>query len=58
MNEKEKKICPECKGKKVIPGKCNCDMEWRGNQLDDEWNDCKCSREEECPICHGTGYVD
>ncbi|MFH7326803.1 ankyrin [Desulfurivibrio sp. C05AmB] len=59
MSEKNQKICPECKGKKVIPGNCTCNMEWRGTQLlDDQWDDCKCSREEECPICHGTGYVE
>lgn len=58
MSEKNKKICPQCDGKKVIPGTCVCNMEWRGTQTGDEWEDCQCSEEVECPTCHGTGYVE
>ncbi len=55
--ETGKKICPECKGKKVIAGACECNMEWRGTEVNGEWNDCQCNEEEGCPICHGEGYV-
>jgi hypothetical protein len=53
------KECPMCKGMKVIPGSCECNMEWRGNKGDnDEWEDCRCARELECPACHGTGLIE
>jgi len=52
-----KKICPECNGGKKIAGTCVCDMEWRGSQKGDEWDDCQCSKEEICPGCQGTGSV-
>lgn len=58
MEEKEKKVCPGCQGRKVISGTCTCDMEWRGNQRDKEWDDCICSPEQECPVCQGTGHVE
>ena len=57
MSEETKKICPECQGKKVIKGTCVCDMEWRGTQTGDDWEDCQCTPDVECPVCHGTGYV-
>ena len=57
MNEK-KKICPTCQGKKVIPGVCECSSEWRGQQNDDEWQECQCTPEQECPTCKGSGYAD
>ena len=57
MTGENKKICPECNGKKNIPGTCVCDMEWRGSQKEDEWDDCQCSEEEICPACLGTGSV-
>ncbi len=53
----EKKTCPTCQGKKVIAGICECSSEWRGTQADDEWQDCQCTPELECPTCHGTGYA-
>ncbi len=53
------KECPMCMGKKVIPGTCVCDMEWRGNRGDEEeWEDCQCAREQQCPVCHGTGLIE
>jgi hypothetical protein len=58
MSEENKKICPQCEGKKVIPGTCSCNMEWRGTKVDDEWEDCQCSEKVECPTCHGTGYAE
>lgn len=58
MTEKEKKICPECEGRKVVEGVCTCDMEWRGTQSGDDWEDCQCSQEVKCPLCNGKGYVD
>ena len=57
MADEINKICPECNGEKKIPGICTCDMEWRGTQKDEEWNDCQCTDEEICPGCQGTGYV-
>ncbi len=58
MAQKAGKICPECKGKKFIPGNCVCDAEWRGTQNGDDWNECQCNKEEPCPICLGTGLVN
>ena len=55
---KEKKVCPQCNGEKVIPGNCVCDMEWRGTQGDESWDDCQCEKEVTCPTCNGTGYID
>ena len=52
------KVCPECLGKKIVPGNCVCDAEWKGTQNGEEWTECQCSKEEECPICLGTGYVN
>ena len=54
----EKNICPECDGKKVLSGTCTCDMEWRGTQQGEDWDDCQCTQETECPVCNGTGFVD
>jgi len=57
MAEKKKEKCPQCDGRKVIPGVCVCDSEWRGTQVGDDWGDCKCAREQLCPTCGGAGYV-
>lgn len=58
MAEKGKKVCPQCQGKKVVPGVCVCNSEWRGNQTGDEWEDCQCAPEQECLTCRGAGYVE
>lgn len=58
MADTGKKKCPECDGRKVIAGTCTCDMEWRGTQQGDGWDDCQCSQETECTVCNGTGFVD
>ena len=58
MTQEGKKQCPTCNGKKVIGGVCECSTEWRGTQKEDEWEDCQCTPEEECPNCGGAGYVD
>ena len=55
---KGRKVCPECLGKKIVQGACVCNSEWRGTEIDGVWNDCQCNREETCPICLGTGYVN
>jgi hypothetical protein len=57
MTQKNMKICSTCKGKKVIEGICECSMEWRGTQKEDNWEDCQCTPEQECPSCQGTGFV-
>ncbi|MBE9520524.1 MAG: hypothetical protein IME97_05285, partial [Proteobacteria bacterium] len=44
--------------KKVIGGVCECSSEWRGTQTGDEWEECRCTPEEECPNCNGTGSVE
>jgi hypothetical protein len=31
--EKENKVCPTCEGKKIIPGVCECNSEWRANAI-------------------------
>ena len=58
MGQNEQQLCPECKGKKVIPGTCTCDMEWRGTQQGEDWEDCQCTQDELCPVCKGKGYID
>ena len=57
MTAESKKICPACQGKKVIPGECICDTEWRGTQKEDAWEDCQCTPDKDCTMCSGTGYV-
>ncbi|MEW6428444.1 MAG: ankyrin [Thermodesulfobacteriota bacterium] len=52
------KPCPQCNGSKMIKGTCSCDMEWRGNRVEEEWQDCQCTPEVVCPVCNGTGMVD
>lgn len=52
------KICPTCQGKKVINGTCQCSMEWRGNPREDGgMDDCRCTAEQKCPTCNGTGQL-
>ncbi len=53
----EQKVCPECAGEKKIGGTCECNMEWRGNQQGDDWEDCLCSKEVDCPVCNGAGFI-
>ena len=55
--EKENKVCPNCQGKKIIPGVCECSSEWRGTQTGEDWDDCQCTPEQKCPTCNGTGFV-
>ena len=57
MGEAKKKVCPECGGKKAVPGTCVCNSEWRGTQSGEEWEDCQCNKDETCPLCMGTGFV-
>lgn len=52
------KLCPVCKGKKVIEGHCECNMEWRGSDGENGWQDCMCEPDHECPECHGKGFVE
>lgn len=49
--------CPGCHGKKTVAGNCVCDMEWRGSQKGESWDDCLCAEEEICPTCNGSGLV-
>lgn len=58
MVEKNISVCPICQGKKVIAGNCECNMEWRGTQDGDEWEDCQCTPAQECSACSGTGQVE
>ena len=54
-----KKICPICQGGKTIKGVCQCSSEWRGNpRVDGGWDDCRCTPEQKCSTCGGTGYVE
>lgn len=57
MEKKIKNTCPECQGKKVVEGTCECNSEWRGNHGENGWDDCQCAPEQECLTCHGTGVV-
>lgn len=52
------KVCPTCKGKKIIVGNCECSAEWRGTDQDDSLNDCICEPDNKCPDCNGTGVVE
>jgi len=58
MTKQEKQTCSTCLGKKVVPGECQCSMEWRGTQKGDEWEACQCTQEQTCPACGGTGYQE
>lgn len=62
MSATMKKICPECQGQKIIPGTCECSVEWRGTLQGsvegDEWDECQCSQSEQCPVCLGVGYLE
>lgn len=58
MAERKKKVCPACQGTKIIKGECVCDMEWRGTQQGDDWEDCQCTPDQKCKTCHGKGYVE
>ena len=51
---KSKKICDRCKGKKMIPGNCECNMEWR----DSEGDDCISEPDQKCPDGNGTGFIE
>ncbi len=51
------KVCPTCKGKKVLVGNCECNAEWRSTDADDNVDDCICEPDEKCPDCKGTGVV-
>jgi len=57
MSPEGKKLCPTCNGKKEMEGQCECNSEWRGNQVGDDWEDCQCTPSTPCPTCKGTGYV-
>ena len=56
--QKQGKECPECNGKKIIPGVCECDSEWRGTQNEEDWIDCQCTPDISCPVCQGKGYIE
>ena len=58
MEQKKKETCSACQGKKIIEGVCECNTEWRGNQNDNEWEDCQCTPDQECPECQGKGYIE
>ncbi|MFA5903934.1 MAG: hypothetical protein WC836_08340 [Desulfobacula sp.] len=49
------KICPTCKGKKIIVGHCECNAEWRNTDGEDKFDDCRCEPDIECPDCRGKG---
>lgn len=58
QGKENQKVCPDCNGKKVISGTCTCDMEWRGTQSGDDWEDCQCTPDQKCPTCDGKGYIE
>ncbi len=59
MSPKKKMVCPECKGSKVVPGTCVCNMEWRGNEGPNGMvDDCRCEKDPVCPRCGGSGSVE
>ncbi len=53
----EKKKCPDCNGRKIIVGNCECNSEWRTVDADDNVDDCICDPDTECKTCSGTGYI-
>ena len=57
MADKNISVCTTCQGKKVIVGVCECNMEWRGTQEGDDWQDCLCTPEIECATCNGEGNI-
>lgn len=57
MEEKKEKTCPTCQGAKVLKGTCECNVEWRGTNSEDGWDDCQCTPDQQCSTCQGTGVV-
>ena len=53
-----KNLCPECNGKKIIQGNCECNMEWRSNDGENRLDDCQCDPDHECPTCSGKGFIE
>jgi hypothetical protein len=53
-----KTICPTCRGRKIVPGNCECNAEWRSLDSDEMSGDCRCEPEKECPDCKGFGYIE
>ena len=51
------KVCPTCKGKKILVGNCECNAEWRSADTDQTPDDCICEPDQKCPDCKGTGVV-
>lgn len=51
------KVCPTCKGKKILVGNCECNAEWRTNDPEQGSDDCVCEPDQKCPDCNGTGVV-
>ncbi len=49
--------CPDCNGRKIIVGNCECNSEWRSVDADDNVDDCICDPDVECKTCSGTGYI-
>lgn len=58
MTRENRTICPVCQGKKVVAGTCECNAEWHGTQIGDDWDDCQCAQEQQCVMCKGTGLID
>jgi len=54
----DKKICPQCKGSKILSGQCECNAEWRGADEEEGVNDCICEPDTKCPECQGKGYIE
>ncbi|MCF6247601.1 MAG: ankyrin [Desulfobacula sp.] len=52
------KTCPKCKGKKIIVGNCECNPEWRSSDGGDQYDDCQCEPDIDCPQCQGKGYIE
>ncbi len=53
-----KKTCPDCNGKKIIIGDCECNSEWRHFDDEESVDDCICNPDEDCQTCNGTGYIE
>jgi hypothetical protein len=55
MNTIQQDVCPTCNGDKMIPGVCECDSEWRGTEVNNDWADCHCTPDVTCLTCNGSG---
>jgi hypothetical protein len=62
----DKKLCPTCRGNKVLEGACQVSPEWEGVKTPEQEpctpeESCPgqlCTPDTKCPTCNGEGYIE